>query len=94
MLPRALVLFVTACSSSGATTATTPTTVPESTTEPTTTMAPTTTTTTTSAPTTTTIPAAGYSNLNGMPVYDEELLDRRTLMVKIDNSVPARPAGG
>jgi hypothetical protein len=29
-----------------------------------------------------------------MPVYDAELLDRRVLMVKIDNAVPAQPQSG
>lgn len=29
-----------------------------------------------------------------MPVYDEALLDRRVLMVKIDNAVPAQPQSG
>lgn len=78
------VLLVAACSSSETTTTTDPTT---------TTALPTTTTSTTST-TTTTIPPVGYSNLNGMPVYDEELLDRRVLMVKIDNALPAQPQSG
>ena len=52
---------------------------------------------TTSTPvtsTSTTLPPVGYSNLDGMPVYDQALLDRRVLMVKIDNAEPAQPQSG
>jgi hypothetical protein len=69
--------------------ATTTTTTTTTTVATTTTTAATTTTTTT-----TTIPPVGYSNLNGMPVYEEELLDRRVLMVKMDNALPAQPQSG
>ncbi|MEX2324000.1 MAG: DUF3048 domain-containing protein [Acidimicrobiia bacterium] len=85
----ALVL-VAACSSPATTTTTAPTTTVATTT---TTRAATTTTSSSSTATTTT-PPVGYSNLNGMPVYDEDLLDRRVLMVKIDNSLPAQPQSG
>lgn len=66
--------------------------------EPTTTTgAPTTTTTsegttTTEAPTTTIVGEA--SQINGLPVEDPELLDRRLLAVKIDNHPNARPHSG
>jgi len=36
----------------------------------------------------------GYSSVNGLPVYDQELFDRRVLMVKIDNAVAAQPQSG
>jgi Protein of unknown function (DUF3048) N-terminal domain/Protein of unknown function (DUF3048) C-terminal domain len=64
----------------------------------TTTSAPTTTTTTvasttTEAPTTTTV-AGALSPINGLPVDDPELLDRRLLAVKNDNHPNARPQSG
>jgi hypothetical protein len=68
-------------------------------TEPTTTLPATTTTrpttTTTTRPTTTTTVEAGpTSPLTGLPVEDEETLDRRALVVKIDNHPNARPQIG
>jgi hypothetical protein len=54
-------------------------------------------TTTTLPPTTTTTeaPATGpTSPLNGLPIEDETLLDRRALVVKIDNHPNARPQTG
>jgi hypothetical protein len=88
-------VLAAACSSSGTTTTTAPSTTAAPTTASTTTTAPvTTSTSTTSTTTTTTQPPVGFSNVNGMPVYDEELLDRRLLLVKIDNSVPAQPQSG
>jgi hypothetical protein len=36
----------------------------------------------------------GYSSVNGLPVYDQELFERRLLMVKIDNAVAAQPQSG
>lgn len=67
--------------------------------EDTTTIAPTTTTvaetTTTAVPeTTTTVPPGPASLLNGMPVADEALQDRRVVAVKIDNHPDARPQSG
>lgn len=67
--------------------------------ESTTTTAATTTTavaeTTTTAPeTTTTVEAGPQSLLNGMPVDDETLQDRRVVAVKIDNHPDARPQSG
>lgn len=50
-------------------------------------------TSTTPAPTTTTGPA-NRSLINGMPVDDTELLDRRVLAVKIDNHPRANPQSG
>ncbi len=66
--------------------------------ETTTTPAPTTTTvaetTTTVAETTTTVVAGPSSLLNGLPVEDESLMDRRVVAVKIDNHPDARPQSG
>jgi Protein of unknown function (DUF3048) N-terminal domain/Protein of unknown function (DUF3048) C-terminal domain len=66
--------------------------VTTTTTEAPTTSAPTTTTpatTTSEGPTTTMLPSV--SPINGLPVDDPALLDRRLLGVKIDNHVNARP---
>jgi len=63
----------------------------------TTTSAPTTTTTTVASTTTeapTTTIAGALSPINGLPVDDPELLDRRLLAVKIDNHPNARPHSG
>jgi hypothetical protein len=64
----------------------------------TTTTAPTTTTTpasTTSSDATTTTSVSGEtSQINGLPVEDPELLQRRLLAVKIDNHPDARPHSG
>jgi hypothetical protein len=89
----AALLTLTACTGSdGAETTTTssPTTTP--TTAVTTTTS--TTTTTTSTTTTTTLPAGPLSPLNGLPVADEDLLDRRVIAVKVDNHPDARPQSG
>jgi hypothetical protein len=52
-------------------------------------------TTTTAAPeTTTTVEAGPQSLLNGMPVDDKTLQDRRVVAVKIDNHPDARPQSG
>lgn len=66
-----------------------------------TTLAPTSTsvaeTTTTEQPTTTTTESAEIgppSPINGLPVDDETLLDRRALVIKIDNHPNARPQTG
>lgn len=73
---------------------------PDSTTTTTSTPAATTTTvdsTTTTEPaeTTTTVAADGPpSPLNGLPVADEALLDRRVIAVKVDNHPNARPQSG
>lgn len=65
------------------------------TTSTTTTVAETTTTTAPPTTTTTTRSSAGeVSPLNGLPVDDPELLDRRLLAVKIDNHPNARPHSG
>ena len=63
---------------------------------PTTTLAPTTTVrpTTTRPPTTTTTEPLPTSPINGVPVEDETLLDRRVIAVKIDNHPNARPQSG
>jgi hypothetical protein len=84
--PALIALFlVAACSSPETTTTTAP---------PTTVATTPTTQSTTTTTTTTTIPPVGYSNLNGMPVYDDALFERRVLMVKIDNALPAQPQSG
>ncbi len=53
-----------------------------------------TTTTTEPEETTTTVVAGPPSPLNGLPVDDEALLDRRVMAVKIDNHALARPQSG
>ena len=84
----ALGLILSACSVSAAdVTLTTTTTI-----EP----APTTTFTSTTLPTTTTttLPPSDLSLVNGLPVEDASLLDRRILAVKIDNHPSATPQTG
>lgn len=86
VLPMSI-LLVGACSS----------TVEETTISATTTaVAPTTTVrpTTTRPPTTTTTEPLPTSPINGLPVEDETLLDRRVIAVKIDNHPNARPQSG
>lgn len=51
-------------------------------------------TTTTQPTTTTNRPAQFLSPLNGLPVTDAALLDRRVMAVKIDNAPGARPQSG
>ena len=88
----ALGLILSACTSGAAETPETSTT-----TEPTTTTSTTTTTTTSTTtipPTTTTIDDRGTSRINGRPVDDPELLNRRLLAVKIDNHPRANPQSG
>lgn len=82
----ALGLIVTACSGESAPEETT-----TSITEPTTT---TSTPTSTLALTTTTTEPAVVSPINGLPVDEPELLERRVLAVKIDNHPNARPQSG
>jgi hypothetical protein len=79
-----LALFIAACTGAAVTT-TTITTAPT-----TTTARP---TTTTSRATTTTRPLP-TSPINGLPVEDADLLDRRLIAVKIDNHANARPQSG
>ncbi len=52
------------------------------------------TTSTTAAETTTTTDLGPVSPLNGLPVEDESLLDRRVMSIKIDNHPQARPQSG
>lgn len=78
-------IFMAANASTGATTTTSE---PSTTTAPSTTLAP----TTSAAPTTTV--ASTVSPINGMPVDDSSLLDRRLLAVKVDNHPLARPQSG
>ncbi len=73
------------------------TVVPTTTIPPTTTSLPTTTSTsssTTTTTTTTTLAVFETSFVNGLPVDDPSLLDRRVLAVKIDNHYLARPQSG
>lgn len=49
---------------------------------------------TTTSSTSTTVGSAGTSLINGLPVDDPTLLDRRVLAVKIDNHPRARPQSG
>ncbi len=51
-------------------------------------------TTTAEATTTTAAPAAPVYPLTGLPATDEAIANRQTLVVKIDNSGPARPQSG
>lgn len=92
----ALSLLATACSGKAADT--TATTTAAVTTTTTTTAATTTTTaatTTTAEPTTTTTVYDGpVAPLNGLPVDDPALIDRRVLAIKIDNHAAARPQSG
>lgn len=88
VLLTALGLFLSACSGSDAIETTT-TFIPETTT---TTEAATTTTTLLS--TTTTAKVGDPSPINGLPVDDPALLDRRVLAAKIDNHPNARPHSG
>lgn len=83
----ALGLIVTACTGEAEPAETT------STTEPSTTTLATTTTTTVSTTTTTEAPAV-VSPVNGTPVDDPLVLERRVLAVKIDNHPRARPHSG
>lgn len=81
-------LILAACSPAEADTTTTTTTAPTTTT--TSTIAP----TTTVASTTTTEQELTRSLINGLPVEDPELLDRRVLAAKMDNHPNARPQSG
>lgn len=83
LIALALALVAAACGNSAdETTTTTPTTT-------------TTSTTTTTAPApTTTVDLGPISPINGLPVADETLLDRRVIAVKIDNHWDARPQSG
>ncbi len=84
----ALSLVIGACSSDDEATDSTTSTSTTSTTE-----SPE--TSTTSAPTTTTTTGpVDRSLINGMPVDDPELLDRRVLAIKIDNHPRANPQSG
>jgi len=83
----ALGLILSACASEEAESPDTSTT-----TEPTTTTS--TTTTSTLPQTTTTIDTRETSVINGLPVDDPVLLDRRVLAVKIDNHPRANPQSG
>lgn len=85
-----LALVAAGCGGDDAEETTTTTTVASTTT----TRAATTTTTTTRATTTTTVEVGPLSPLNGLPVEDPESLDRRALVVKIDNHPNARPQSG
>ncbi|MGH8928569.1 MAG: DUF3048 domain-containing protein [Acidimicrobiia bacterium] len=81
-----LALFVAACTASATTETSIPTTSSTtSTTRPV--------VTTITRATTTTEPLA-TSPINGMPVEDEELLERRVIAVKVDNHANARPQSG
>lgn len=84
----ALGLILTACSGEAEPVETTTTT------EPTTTTTAATPTTTTAAAATTTAGPANISPINGAPVDDPQLLERRVLAVKIDNHPKARPQSG
>ncbi|HEX6287413.1 MAG TPA: DUF3048 domain-containing protein, partial [Acidimicrobiia bacterium] len=81
-----LTLLLAACSPAEEATESTTTS------EPTTTSS--TTTTTTSTTTSTTVEEGPPSLLNGLPVDDPELIERRVLAVKIDNHPLANPHSG
>ncbi len=95
-MPKPIVLLVAlalvgaACGESAAETMTTTTSTTTSTTSTTTTTAPTTTTTTTTLPG---LPE-NASPISGLEVSEPDLLDRRALVVKIDNHPNARPQIG
>jgi hypothetical protein len=85
-----LALVVAACGGGDAETTTTPSTRPTTTTS----TRPTTTTSTRPTTTTTEEDTGPRSPLNGLPVDDPATLERRALVVKIDNHVNARPQSG
>lgn len=87
----AVALVASACSGGDSAETTTTAAV---TTLPPTTAATTTTTTSTTTTTTTTIPPNAPSLLNGIPVADEDMLERRVVAIKIDNHPNARPQSG
>lgn len=78
-----LALLLAACSPSEAAESTSTTSTSTSTTS-----------STTSTTTTTTLPLPETSLINGLPVDDPTLMDRRVLAVKIDNHPLARPQSG
>ncbi|HUP17047.1 MAG TPA: DUF3048 domain-containing protein [Acidimicrobiia bacterium] len=80
----ALAVFIAACTGAAETTTTVSTAAMTTTARP---------TTTTSRPTTTTRPLP-TSPINGLPVEDADLLDRRLIAVKVDNHADARPQSG
>lgn len=86
VLAASLVLIAAACGGEDATAETTTTTRATTTT--------TRATTTTTRATTTTIDDSIRSPLTGLPVDDASLLDRRAVVVKIDNHPSARPQSG
>jgi hypothetical protein len=86
VLVTCLALVAAACGGDDAADTTTPTTVATTTT--------TRATTTTRPTTTTTIDDRPLSPLTGLPVDDAEMLDRRALVIKIDNHPDARPQSG
>ena len=88
----ALALILSACSPAEVESSTTSTSAPETTT--TTEEVATTTTTVATTTTSTTLPDLEESPVNGLPVEDPELLERRVLAVKIDNHPEANPQSG
>lgn len=90
----AAALALAACSGSGGIEATTTTTNPTVTTTAVPPSTTSTSTTPTSSSTTTTVPVGPTSPLNGLPVAEEELLERRVIAVKVDNHPQARPQSG
>jgi hypothetical protein len=87
LLLVALALIATACSGGAEdTTTTTSTTLASTTTSEA--------TTTTNETTSTTVDDRPRSPVNGLPVDDPELLDRRVVAVKVDNHWNARPQSG
>lgn len=93
LLTIAAIAMIAACSSpeSTPTVLAAPSPAPTTPATTTTTLAPTTTSTST---TTTTVPPEPVAPLNGLPVDDPSLVDRRVLAVKIDNHWNARPQSG
>lgn len=93
VLTIAAIAMIAACSSpeSTPTVLAAPSPAPTTPANTTTTLAPTTTSTST---TTTTMPPGPVSPLNGLPIEDPSLVDRRVLAVKIDNHWNARPQSG
>lgn len=84
----ALALLMVACSAAPAETTTTTSSTTTTTTTPTT-------TTSTTTPTTTTVPEElNRSPITGLEVDDPDLLNRRVMMIKIDNHPNAQPQAG
>ena len=90
----ALALIAAACGGGGGAATTTTTDAAATTSSSTTTSSSSTTTVATTTTTSPTVADSVVSPLNGLPVVEEESVDRRVLAVKVDNHPAARPQSG